>query len=130
MDMNVQRLKTEWKYGTLAFDAGDLVFREGDLGAEAYLVESGTVEIRKTVAGDPDGLTLGALGRGEIFGGMALVDDCPRMANAICTAPTILRVVPADVFEAKLQDADPFIRAVVRVLVRNVRANACAKASE
>lgn len=124
--MNIQRPKKDWKYGTQAFCAGDLVFREGDLGAEAYLVESGTIEIRKTVDGNPDGLVLGAITKGGIFGEMALVDDCPRMASAVCTEATILKVIPADVFEMKLQKSDPFIRALVRVLVRNARANAAA----
>jgi len=128
--MNVQRPKSEWKYGTRAYAVGETIFREGDMGAEAYIVESGSLEVRKTVGDDPDGLVLGTLTRGAIFGEMALVDDCPRMASAICTAPAVLRVVPADVFESKLQQADPFIRALVRVLVRNVRANVGVNAPE
>ncbi|MEP4379471.1 MAG: cyclic nucleotide-binding domain-containing protein [Alphaproteobacteria bacterium] len=123
--MNVQRQKTGWKYGTQDFRAGDIVFREGDLGAEAYIVESGALEIRKEAAGHPDGLVLGVLEKGSVFGEMALVDDCPRMASAVCTEATVLRVIPVDVFEMKLQQSDPFIRALVRVLVRNARANAC-----
>lgn len=128
--MNHQRPKTEWQYGTQAYSAGDIVFQEGDFGAEAYLVESGTVEIRKTVASDPDGCVLGALEKGAIFGEMALVDDYPRMANAVCTQDTTLRIIPVDVFENKLQQSDPFIRALVRVLVRNARANAGVTAPE
>ncbi len=128
--MSVQRPKSEWKYGTRAYAVGETIFREGDMGAEAYIVESGSLEIRKTVDGDPDGLVLGTLTRGAIFGEMALVDDCSRMASAICTEPLILRVIPADVFESKLQKADPFIRALVRVLVRNARTNASVNAPE
>lgn len=121
--MNVQRPKSEWKYGTQAYAEGDVVFREGDMGAEAYLVESGRLEVRKTVEGDPNGVVLGTLTKGAIFGEMALVDDSPRMASAVCTEPAILRVIPADVFESKLQKTDPFIRALVRVLVNNARMN-------
>jgi len=122
--MNIQRSKTDWKYGTRVFEAGGSVFREGDLGGEAYIVESGTVEIHKSVAGKPDGQILGTLTEGAVFGEMALVDDLPRMGSAVCTENTVLRVIPVDVFEAKIQQTDPFIRALVRVLVRNARTNA------
>ena len=122
--MNIQRSKTDWKYGTRVLEAGGSVFREGDLGGEAYIVESGAVEIRKSVAGKPDGLILGTLTEGAVFGEMALVDDLPRMGSAVCTENTVLRVIPVDVFEAKIQQTDPFIRALVRVLVRNARTNA------
>ena len=122
--MNIQRSKTDWKYGTRVIEAGASVFREGDLGGEAYIVESGAVEIRKSVAGKPDGLILGTLTEGAVFGEMALVDDLPRRGSAVCTENTVLRVIPVDVFEAKIQQTDPFIRALVRVLVRNARTNA------
>lgn len=122
--MSIQRSKSDWKYGTQEFRAGDFVFREGDLGVDAYIVESGALEIRKAAPGNPEGLVPGVLERGAVFGEMALVDDSPRMACAICTEDTILRVIPVDVFETKLQKTDPFIRGLIRVLVRNARANA------
>lgn len=122
--MNIQRPKTDWKYGTRVFEAGGTVFEEGDLGAEAYIVESGAVEIRRSVAGKPDYQVLGTLTAGAVFGEMALVDDHPRMGSAVCTQNTVLRVIPVDVFESKIQQSDPFIRALVRVLVRNARSNA------
>lgn len=128
--MNAQPQKTKWKYGTRAYANGEIVFREGDMGAEAYIVESGTLEIRKSVDNDPDRLVLGTLTKGAIFGEMALVDNCPRMASAVCIEPVELRVIPVDVFEMKLQQTDPFIRALLRVLVRNARTNVSASVQE
>jgi hypothetical protein len=55
---------------------------------------------------------------------MALVDDECRMASAICGKAAILRIIPVDIFEARFGNSDPFIRALIRVLVENVRMNA------
>ncbi len=122
--MDPKRAKSEWKFGTLAYQAGDLVFQEGDLGAEAYIVQSGEIEIHKSRGPGKQDILLGTLTSGAVFGEMALVDNAPRMASAICSKSAILKVIPVDVFEAKLSDVDPFIRALIRVLVQNVRANA------
>lgn len=122
--MDTNAAKSEWKFGTRAYQAGDLVFREGDMGVEAYIVQSGEIEIRKFMGSDKDEIVLGTLCEGAIFGEMALVDDECRMASAVCSKDSILRIIPVDVFEAKYGGADPFIRALIRVLVRNARTNA------
>ena len=36
--MDPERTRSEWKFGTRAYQTGDLVFQEGDLGTEAYIV--------------------------------------------------------------------------------------------
>lgn len=115
-----------WKFGTRSFRAGETVFVEGDLASEAYIIESGVVDIVKTRRDSRGGAILGSLGAGAVFGEMAMVDDVPRMASAVCTEDCVLRVIPVDVFEAKMKSADPFLRAVLRVLVHNARANASA----
>ncbi len=122
--MDPKQANSEWKFGTRAYQAGDLIFQEGDLGLEAYIVQSGKVEIHKAMGPGRDDIVLGEVTEGAIFGEMALVDDKPRMASAVCSQSAILRVIPVDVFEAKFAASDPFIRALVRVLVQNARANA------
>jgi CRP/FNR family transcriptional regulator, cyclic AMP receptor protein len=122
--MDPESTKSEWKFGTRAYQAGDLVFQEGDLGAEAYIVQSGEIDIIKNCGPAKEELLLGTLCEGAIFGEMALVDDECRMASAVCGKSAVLRVIPVDVFEAKFGKADPFIRALVRVLVQNARTNA------
>lgn len=58
---------------------GEFFFREGDKGESMFVLESGSVEVRKTVGGSE--LPLCRLGRGACFGEMALIDLSPRSAS-------------------------------------------------
>ncbi len=59
---------------------GEIIFKEGDEGDRMYVIQSGRVQItKKTSSGD---LTIATLGKGEIFGEMALFDRLPRSATA------------------------------------------------
>jgi len=64
------------------FAAGETIFREGDSGRHMYAVRSGTVEFDRA---GPDGLRvpLGSIGKGKLFGEIALIEDVPRTANAV-----------------------------------------------
>lgn len=99
--------------------AGDVVFEEGASGGRAYLIDKGRVEITTEVDGRR--VVLGELGRGEIFGEMALIDDSPRMATATAVEETVLRVIPRQLFHSKLANCDPFVSALLRIFVRNIR---------
>ena len=58
--------------------AGGYFFREGEPGESMFVLESGTVEVRKKA---PQGsLVLSRLGPGDCFGEMALIDLAPRSA--------------------------------------------------
>lgn len=97
------------------FFAGTNVFREGDEGDRAYLIQEGQVEIIK------NGVTLATLGKGELFGEMALVDDQPRMASARALTDVSVVVISREAFREKLAKADPFIRGLLSIFVRNIR---------
>lgn len=102
------------------FYQNDVVFREGDPGDCAYLIEKGEIRITKN---SPDGdLELGRLGPGAIFGEMAMIDLQPRMAKATALSDTTVTFVNHVMFEKKLKAADPFLRALLLIMVRNVRA--------
>lgn len=106
----------------LKFAADQPIFREGDPGDRAYVVESGEVAIVRMVDGKPN--ILGTVGKGGMFGEMALVDGAPRMAAAIPTKETTCFAVTREVLLKKLETADPFMKALTRVLVSSVRAMA------
>lgn len=61
------------------FEPGQVLFKEGDPGTEAYLVRSGYVTIWKMDEGKR--VDLADRGPGEILGEMALLDDKPRSAS-------------------------------------------------
>ena len=59
---------------------GDFIFREGDQGNTAYVVESGVVELVKFTG--EDYITLSEITAGTLFGEMAIIDGSPRSASA------------------------------------------------
>jgi len=107
------------KPGRQGFPAGSTIFSEGEGGDCAYLIEGGEVVISKQT---PEGFVeLGRLGPHTIFGEMAIIDGQPRMASATAISDTVLIPVDHVLFETKLAAADPFLRALLRILMRNIR---------
>lgn len=63
-----------------SFRPGELIFREGDEGRAAYVIQSGAVEI--FIQAQPNAVVVARLKEGEIFGELALIDGAPRSAGA------------------------------------------------
>ena len=101
------------------FQPGDRIFKEGDYGNLAYIVQSGEVQIVKIIDGVET--VLGTIGKGGMFGEMALIDSKPRMAAARCTKGATIIVVTRAMFEQKMTKADPFSRGLLNILVDHIR---------
>ena len=101
------------------YQAGDRIFKEGDEGNMAYIVQSGEVEIVKEI--DRVETVLGTVGQGGIFGEMALIDDQPRMATARAASGATLIVIDRTMFHGKLAKCDPFIRGLLGIFAKNIR---------
>ena len=74
-----------------------IIFDQGDLGTELFLVVSGTVEIVK------DGRSIVTIGPGSHFGEMALLDEPRRSATVVAVEPAELLVISRDAFFTLLQ---------------------------
>jgi CRP-like cAMP-binding protein len=105
------------------FAAGEAIFQEGMIGDVAYVVQDGEVEIAK-ISTKNVRKVLGFIRNGGMFGEMALIDGKPRMASATATKTTTCLVIKRDIFEKKVSAADPFVKGLLRILVRNVRSMA------
>ncbi len=102
-----------------AFKAGDLIFRDGDEGRMAYIVQKGEIEIIKEINNSEK--ILGKITAGGIFGEMALIDSKPRMASARASVGTTVICVNQQMFENKINDADPFIRGLLNMFAGSIR---------
>ena len=98
---------------------GEVLFREGDPGDAAFIVNSGSVGIYKVLEGEE--VELAVLSPGELFGEMAIVDGSKRMAYAVAREETVVVEVPAATVDARLKKIDPFLRALMKILVNNLR---------
>lgn len=105
----------------MAFRAGARIFREGDVGDKAYIVESGTVEISKEVAGG-ETVVITVVGKGAMIGDMALIDNQPRAATARVVEDAVLVVIERVDFEDRLGRSDPVVRRLLKILVERLRA--------
>lgn len=110
------------------YAAGDCVFREGEFAMCAYIVESGRVEVRKETFGGS--FSVATLGPGELFGEMALLGDCNRTATVEAVEETVLLVVNPTVLMQKIENADPVLRRLVKVLIRRLREATEARAED
>jgi EAL domain-containing protein (putative c-di-GMP-specific phosphodiesterase class I) len=100
-------------------EAGKTVFREGDRGYCAYLIEKGGVEI--SVTRSDARIVLGRRGQGEVFGEMAIIDDKPRSATVIAISDCTLVAITREQLTRRLENSDPILRMCLSVILDRFR---------
>lgn len=98
------------------FAAGTPILREGEQSnVGLYLILDGQVEVRK---GDQ---VLSRLGAGQFFGEMALLDDQPRSADVVATAPTKCLVLSRWDFKGLIKAYPDIALGIMQELARRLR---------
>lgn len=82
----------------VAFGPGEKIFADGDEADRFYFIVQGKVRISKQVPGIGEE-ALAILEPGDYFGEMALIDDAPRSADAICNTAVTLGSIDKRAFE-------------------------------
>jgi CRP-like cAMP-binding protein len=95
--------------------AGKVLVREGDLGQEFFLIDSGTADVSRA------GGHLRDLGPGDFFGEMALLDEERRTATVTATSPMSLIVMTRSSFRA-LDHTMPSVHSTVAKAIADRRA--------
>ncbi|MEO7916906.1 MAG: EAL domain-containing protein [Dokdonella sp.] len=95
----------------LQLDAGARVFDEGDEPTDAFLIESGLIEIMVDRNGVPT--LLAVLGPGELIGEMAVIGDERRGNSARVLEAAVLVPIARSEFVERLSLADPVVRALL-----------------
>jgi CRP-like cAMP-binding protein len=74
--------------------ANQVILLENDWGSSVYFILEGWVKIR-TYNADGKEVTLNILGKGELFGEMAALEQVPRSTDVITLTPTDMGNMPA-----------------------------------
>ena len=96
---------------TKTFVEGEKIYSHNELSDFIYLIESGEVKILSK-----NGLELGLLGEGEIFGEVGHIIKSPRTVSAIATKKSLIKIIHERVLVQKMNDADPLLCAIIRGL--------------
>ena len=101
------------------FTCGQQIFKAGDAGDCAYLIEEGSVEIIIIDQGQERRINL--LGKEEMFGEVALIDHQPRTATVRAVEKTVLVPIRRRLVEELLEKCDPILRHLLLVILERYR---------
>lgn len=121
-DIDHKNKPRKTKTGHLVFDAGSYLFRQGELGDNAYFIHKGRVEI--IVESEAGRKVIAVIGRGDVTGEMALINSMPRMASARAIEEVEVSALSADALQKrlkKLQDFDPVLRRLIDIFTQRLR---------
>jgi len=101
------------------FKKGAFLINEGEQGACAYVIESGSVEI--LVQREGTLIQIGLRGAGYIIGEMAIIDDKPRTASVRAMEDCLVMEISRDDFSRRVETADPLLQMVMRIIMTRYR---------
>src|SRR6266542_464242 len=96
---------------------GKVLAREGTPGREFYVILDGKAAV--SIGGNE----VAALGPGDFFGEMALLDQGPRVATVIATTPMEVAVLDPREFSTLIEEQPGVARKILKVLAQRLRAS-------
>jgi len=105
---------------TRSHPANQVVLLENDWGSSVYFILNGWVKIL-TYNLDGKEVTLNILGKGELFGEMASLDEAPRSTDVMTLAPTVIGNMPAQDFVHLLKTEPESGIRLAKLMARRLR---------
>ena len=107
-------------FATKQFKKGDLIIKEGDTAATAFVINKGHVEVKKiTLKGES--VLIARLDPGQIFGEMSLFDNSNRSASVYALSDVELSVITKEDFLKYLDNTPPQIKVIIELLLKRLR---------
>jgi EAL domain-containing protein (putative c-di-GMP-specific phosphodiesterase class I) len=97
------------------YAAGSVIFAEGELGTCAYIIEEGSVVVSVSST------QTAHIGKGELFGEIALLDKLPRTATVHALEETVLIPIKREVVSELLEKTDPVVRHLLLIILERYR---------
>ena len=104
----------------LRYKKGGAIIHEGEIGDCAFILESGAAEVYKSLPSGEQQF-LGALGQGDIFGELRLIDGLPRSANVRALGSCRVRKLTQGTFELLVKHNPKALMPILKILVNRLR---------
>lgn len=102
LDENEEKLVME-RFQRENYKTGEYIFKENDSGDTLYIVEQGTVSLKKLIVNDYE-KTLFVANQGLIFGEFSFLDGRERSASALAENDAVLLSLNRDGFDAFIKE--------------------------
>lgn len=101
------------------YEDGQVIFEEQSSGDWIYVVESGAVELYRTVDGKP--VIIAVAREGEIFGEMAFLGSCARTASARALGYTVVGIIDRKALDHEYNKMSATFRLVIKSLATRLK---------
>jgi CRP-like cAMP-binding protein len=101
------------------FSTGTSIFKEGEVGNEMYVIQSGKVNITKK-ARDMEKVLV-TLGPGAFFGEMAIINQKPRSASAVVLEDARLLVIGPKTFDTMIRSNSEIAVRMIKILAQRLQ---------
>ena len=100
---------------TVDVPAGKVLMREGESGAEMFVIASGEVAVER------NGNHIANLGPGEAIGEVALLSEGPRTATVTTTEPTTVFAIGHREFHTLMEDSSALRDCIFQNFAKRIR---------
>jgi CRP-like cAMP-binding protein len=97
------------------FQAGELIFEQGDQGESVYIVRDGSVDLKEAVR------LVERVTAPGLFGEMALIEHEPRSLTAVAATNVALVEIPVRQFWVLVHETPYFAQLVMSVMAQRLR---------
>lgn len=98
-----------------SYAPGEIIFAQGEIGYDFYIVEAGTVQIVT------NNVEIARVETGESFGEFALLDKQPRSASAKALTPCTVVKVSKDGYQQMLSELPTWAVCMLEAFARRIR---------
>src|SRR2546423_2771920 len=107
------------KDSTASYSAGEVIFHQGDLGTDMFIIQEGEVHIIKNINGASH--VLSKLEKGDFFGEMSVLESLPRTADAIAITDVRVVVINGARFDEMLRKNPEVAVRIIRKYSKRLR---------
>lgn len=104
---------------TKSFKPNEFIFKEGELGSELYIIQSGVVSVQTGSGAEAKEVT--QLTKGAILGEMSLLDKLPRSASAQALQTSSVTIINQTTFAKMAKLLPLWLNAIIKIVVSRIR---------